>query len=135
MEQGERIKEGKESLWKSLTGKEERGEKSLLRMLVCVCPDGRQGNERCWLAQCVTSSSSCWKCHPLEVFPGRKEKPNTTMHSFLYETEFTKDLNVGVHLLTESTVALQSPLAIPHSWCHCGPETCTQTCKPERNHM
>ena len=61
----------------------------------------------------VSSSSSCRICDPLEVFPSRKEKLYTTMHSFLYEAEFTKDLNAGVHLPTESKVALQSPLAIP----------------------
>lgn len=61
----------------------------------------------------IAHSSSCWKCDLLEAFPGGKEKPYTTMHSFLYETEFPKDLNMGVHLPTENKVALQSPRAVP----------------------
>lgn len=61
----------------------------------------------------VSSSSSCWKCDPLEVSPSRKEKLYTAKHSFLCEAEFTKDPNMGVHLPTESTVPLQSPLAAP----------------------
>lgn len=114
------MKEGKESLWGKTSLVRRREGKSPLSghwsMFVPTLTNASmivlRGMKDAGWHRIVSPSSSCWKCNLLEVFPGRKEKLYTTMHHFLYKTGF-KDLNMGVHLPTESKVVLQSPHAIP----------------------
>jgi len=74
------------------------------------------------------------KSDPLEVFPSRKDKLYITMHSFLYDTGFTKDLKGGAHLEQRVKWLRRALSPLPHSWCSCRRGFCAQTCKPERSH-
>lgn len=120
LEKAERTKEGKESLWRKPDWQGRARRKDISGHWPIFVPTVtnaslivlRRMKDAGW-HRSVSSSSSCWKCDPLEVFPSRKEKLHTTIHGVLYETAFTKDRNMGVHLPMESRADLQSPLAIP----------------------